>query len=486
MIKYITLFILIVLPAFSQINSNIILYEYWTNNDFANKTQVILENPDDTVNINFPINVNNFSTGMHSISLRFKDDSSRFSLTQTKYFVKLPAQAMGQENISPIVSYEYWVDNNFQNKEIVAISPADSATVLFEFNASNLATGLHSISLRFKDEAGKYSACQTKYFVKLPAQALAQENISPIVSYEYWIDNNTQNKEIVEIIPADTATVLYEFNAANLPTGLHSISLRFQDEAGKYSACQTKYFVKLPAQALAQENISPIVSYEYWVDNNFQNKEIVEITAADTTTVLFEFNAANLPNGSHSISLRFKDELGNYSLSHTKTFLKDFLTENISLSFGWNTISSNILPNAPNMEDVFAEIEDLVIVKNADGQIYEPAQNVNQIGDWNIAHGYMVYVTAPATLQITGTAVNPTETEINLVSGWNLVAYFRNSPLAISTALEGISSSVILVKNNLGQLYYPFYGLNTLGNMQQGQGYWLYMNSNAVLVYPGN
>jgi len=148
--------------------------------------------------------------------------------------------------------------------------------------------------------------------------------------------------------------------------------------------------------------------------------------------------------------------------------------------------SANFLPDAPNMENIFTEMEELVIVKNADGQTYEPAQNINQIGDWNIAHGYMVYVTAPATLQITGTAVNPSETEINLLSGWNLVSYLRNSPLAISTAFEGINNSIILVKNNMGQLYYPAFGLNTLGNMQPGQGYWIYMNSPAVLVYPGN
>ncbi len=158
----------------------------------------------------------------------------------------------------------------------------------------------------------------------------------------------------------------------------------------------------------------------------------------------------------------------------------------IELSSGWNTISANFLPDAPNMENIFTEMEELIIVKNAAGQIFNPAQNINQIGDWNIAHGYMVYVTAPATLQITGTAVNPTETEINLVSGWNLVSYLRNSPLAINTALEGISSSIILVKNNQGQLYYPSMGLNTIGNMQQGQGYWIYMSAPEVLVYPGN
>ncbi|HPI21411.1 MAG TPA: hypothetical protein PKY56_13690, partial [Candidatus Kapabacteria bacterium] len=163
----------------------------------------------------------------------------------------------------------------------------------------------------------------------------------------------------------------------------------------------------------------------------------------------------------------------NFNLVNNTIFITPPLYSNnkqyINLNTGWNTISANFLPDAPNMENIFTEMEELVIVKNADGQIYEPAQNINQIGDWNIAHGYMVYVTAPATLQITGTAVNPSETEINLLSGWNLVSYLRNSPLAISTAFEGINNSIILVKNNMGQLYYPAFGLNTLGNMQQGQ-----------------
>lgn len=180
----------------------------------------------------------------------------------------------------------------------------------------------------------------------------------------------------------------------------------------------------------------------------------------------------------------------NFNLVNNTTFITPPLYSNnnqyINLNAGWNTISANYLPDEPNLENIFAEMEELVIVKNADGQIFNPAQNINQIGDWNIAHGYMVYVTAPATLQITGTAVNPAETEINLVTGWNLVSYLRKSPLAINTAMAGISSSIILVKNNLGQLYYPAYGLNTLGNMQQGQGYWIYMSSPAALVYPGN
>ncbi len=157
---------------------------------------------------------------------------------------------------------------------------------------------------------------------------------------------------------------------------------------------------------------------------------------------------------------------------------------NINLSTGWNTISSNIIPENPDIAAVFSDVENLVLVKNSTGAIYNPATNLNEIGNWNITDSYFVYVSAPATLQIIGTAVDPNEIEINLSSGWNLISYLRNTQMEINIALESINTSIILLKNNLGQLYYPAYGLNTIGNMQQGQGYWIYMNSNAVLVYP--
>jgi len=160
---------------------------------------------------------------------------------------------------------------------------------------------------------------------------------------------------------------------------------------------------------------------------------------------------------------------------------------NIDLNQGWNLISSNIIPSNSQMEEIFLYIENnILFVKNRLGQVFIPLYEINHIGNWNITHGYIVYVTSPDTLQITGTEVNPTETEINLVSGWNLISYLRNLQMPVETALAGINSSLILVKNNIGQLYYPSYFLNTLGNMQPGQGYWLFMSEPAVLTYPGN
>jgi len=158
----------------------------------------------------------------------------------------------------------------------------------------------------------------------------------------------------------------------------------------------------------------------------------------------------------------------------------------INLNSGWNLISSNIVPENTNIIDIFSEVNNLKLVKNQAGNIYDPAFGINTIGNWNINYGYWVYMTAPSILQILGLEVNPLETPINLNQGWNLISYLRNSDMLAPDALQGISGSMLFAKDKMGNLYHPGYGINTLGNMQPGQGYWIYMNAPAVLTFPGN
>jgi len=144
------------------------------------------------------------------------------------------------------------------------------------------------------------------------------------------------------------------------------------------------------------------------------------------------------------------------------------------------------LPLETAMETIFNQTENLVIVKNNEGQIYSPSFGINQIGNWDITQGYYVYVTSPSILQIEGILVNPLETPINLNQGWNLVSYLRNSEMLAQDALQGITGSMLFAKDKMGNIYHPGYGINNLGNMIPGQGYWIYMNAPAVLTFPGN
>ncbi len=159
----------------------------------------------------------------------------------------------------------------------------------------------------------------------------------------------------------------------------------------------------------------------------------------------------------------------------------------IQLNSGWNTISSYIYPEAPLMPSVFSEIVTNVnLVKNGIAQTYIPAFNINDIGEWNIAHGYQVNMINSALLSINGTPAVPEETPIDLIQGWNLTSYLRNNAMSPIQAFASIGTSLFLAKNNVGGLYIPSWGINTLGNLSAGEGYFLYLNTASELTYPAN
>jgi hypothetical protein len=157
----------------------------------------------------------------------------------------------------------------------------------------------------------------------------------------------------------------------------------------------------------------------------------------------------------------------------------------IPLSMGWNMISSYIKPQLDSVQIVFSEIQNnLIISKNNSGSVYIPSYYLNNIGKWNITQGYQIYMSVADTLQISGTVVNPVNTQITLSQGWNMIAYLRNSELDCETAFEGIINKLVIVKDNEGNVYIPEYGINTIVNLKPGQGYQIYMTNSDVLIYP--
>jgi len=159
-------------------------------------------------------------------------------------------------------------------------------------------------------------------------------------------------------------------------------------------------------------------------------------------------------------------------------------SQSIALASGWNIISSYVIPDVPNMANVFENIAPkIALVKNNAGFSYIPSLNINTIGNWDYKQGYKVKTNAAATLTLGCTWANAT-TPISLNTGWNIVSYLRTTPMNIATALTSINSKIIIVKNNAGFTYIPSLGINTIGNIQPGQGYQIKLASPGILVYP--
>ncbi|HOT97859.1 MAG TPA: YCF48-related protein [bacterium] len=162
--------------------------------------------------------------------------------------------------------------------------------------------------------------------------------------------------------------------------------------------------------------------------------------------------------------------------------------QTILLSAGWNMISSYINPPDSTLPTLLLGPlgSHLTIAKNNSGQVYWPAYNINTIGKWNPLQGYKCYLTTLDTLIFSGVQLAPESTPINMTLGWNTVAYLRSTALTAPTALASISSYLTIAKNMAGQVYWPLYNINTIGNMQPGQGYQAYVTSACTLTYPAN
>ncbi|MCF8457835.1 MAG: carboxypeptidase regulatory-like domain-containing protein [Bacteroidales bacterium] len=164
-----------------------------------------------------------------------------------------------------------------------------------------------------------------------------------------------------------------------------------------------------------------------------------------------------------------------------------FDQQEIHLSAGWGIFSSFIIPVIPSIDSVISSIvSNVAIVKNGDGQVYWPAFGVNLIGNMSIGQGYQIKTNNIDTLVISGMAVEP-ENISNLVpAAWSLIGYLRNSPGYLPDMLSSLSGNIQIVKDQDGQVYWPVFGVNLIGDMQPGQGYQIKMSIADTLIYPAN
>ena len=156
----------------------------------------------------------------------------------------------------------------------------------------------------------------------------------------------------------------------------------------------------------------------------------------------------------------------------------------IALDAGWNLVARHVEPADPDMETLWEALGDtLVLVKNAAGANYFPEFGINEIGAWASDEAYMVYMTAPAALTIAGELLPLEQRTVELAEGWTYAPYRGTAPLDAEEAFAGLGSLLLAVDQD-GGVYFPEEGLNTIGALQPGRGYRVYMMAAEAWALP--
>jgi hypothetical protein len=175
------------------------------------------------------------------------------------------------------------------------------------------------------------------------------------------------------------------------------------------------------------------------------------------------------------------------------------ITTTIPLTIGWNLISVPLIPPSTAITEVLSSIDgdyDLVYAYDSSDTTdpwrkYDVAMPpfLNTLTDINETMGFWIRITETVTLTVNG--LTPVTTDINLLTGWNLVGYPSKITRALTTTLQSIDGTYDLV--------YAYYAadttdpwrkydvampsfLNTLTIMEPGHGYWIRVTEDCVLT----
>lgn len=189
----------------------------------------------------------------------------------------------------------------------------------------------------------------------------------------------------------------------------------------------------------------------------------------------------------NTIDYSFAENYSANGLSGISSLTAAAQSQSINIPGGWSIISTYIIPNDSNLIEVFNEItSNIIIVKDELGSVYWPQFSLNAIGSLIIGEGYQVKTTQATNLTVQGVPVQPEATSILLNAGWNILGYLRQSSANIELMLSPIVNDITIVKNSIGNIYWPIWSVNNIGTMQAGEGYQIKMSNSTILTYPAN
>jgi len=215
-----------------------------------------------------------------------------------------------------IRSYEYWFDGSFAVRQQQSVTPIAQYSLNTSISAASLTQGLHSFNLRFKDDSARFSSTITQFFYKVAAGISSTTSIN---AYQYWFDNNFAGSPLQTVTETGILNLELAVSAAALTNGLHLFHLRFRDNSNQWSSTLSQFVYKSTAAVTANNAMSKM---QYWFDDHFDSAASKAIAVQPIVSVTDLLSTTSLPDGLHTLHLRFADTIGQWSSTLSQFFYK--------------------------------------------------------------------------------------------------------------------------------------------------------------------
>lgn len=161
------------------------------------------------------------------------------------------------------------------------------------------------------------------------------------------------------------------------------------------------------------------------------------------------------------------------------------MVQSVSIPSGWSGLSSYVLPSSYAVSDLMSGIMPQFVLLESMDLVYYPSLGINTLVGWAGQSAYKIKTTDAATLNISGySELNHT---FPLTSGWNLTPVICNQEVDAVTLFNAIGSSFIVAKEVASnKIYWPAYGINTIGSLLPGKSYFVKVSAPATIQFPVN
>src|SRR5690625_6588748 len=155
-------------------------------------------------------------------------------------------------------------------------------------------------------------------------------------------------------------------------------------------------------------------------------------------------------------------------------------SQEIELRRGWNEITLQVQPEDLRFDAILADVlEHVVIVENEDGEKYVPSDDINQITEWDLDAAYRIHVEENVTLEVEGEPYISTA-QLNLTTGWNLLPFYLNSPVAAKTEMDQMGGGGTALREGVdGRKDHRGGNQTDLEVLEPGHGYYVLAERNA-------
>ncbi len=308
--RFIYLLIWLLLPAWLSAQTNISAVEYWYDGDYTTASRQTVTGAD--VSFTDLLNVSSLEPGLHTATFRFQDDRGVWGAVLTKFFAYYPGSTPG---IRQITDVEYWYDGNYSSSVVMPLSPGVSVDLNTLLDVNSLINGLHTVSCRFKDDRGTWSSPLIRFFKVVKSTGLQQ-----IVALEYWYNDDYANKISNTFAPTGLLNLNEMLDISTLPIGFQFVSIRLQDEQGKWGPVASWFFTKENQEDLPE--LHQLSALEYWFDGDYSTVQTDPVAATPLLNIDTDLDVSALNDGLHMVSCRYQDEAGNWSPAFSRLFAK--------------------------------------------------------------------------------------------------------------------------------------------------------------------